>query len=334
MNKRLIITGGLGYIGSHVLANLEPEFEVLIIDDLSNSDKKILTNISELTNKKYRFEKADLKDLRNTIKIFGEFNPDIVMHLAGKKSVPESIINPIKYYENNVIGTLGVLKAMGHVDCKKIIFSSSATVYGVPSYLPIDEKHPTNPVNPYGMSKLISERIIEDWCLASTDRAGISLRYFNPVGAHKSGMLFEVGFHKSSNLMPKLLEVADGQCNELTIFGKDYETNDGSGVRDYIHVVDLAEAHLSSVRFLEGFSGYEFFNIGTGLPSSVFQMISCFENSNCLKVRTKLGLPRVGDVAEVWAHPGKANTKLKWEAKRGIREMCIDSWLAYRKTKL
>ena len=331
MKQRLIITGGFGYIGSHLISQMSSSNDVLVVDDLSNSEKSVIEKIQTISNANVDSEVFDITNTAKLKSVFLKFRPQTVIHLAGKKSVPESIEQPLQYYSNNVAGTLSVLHAMEATDCKHIVFSSSATVYGTPKYVPIDELHPTSPTNPYGMSKLMSENIIRDWCELGEGRTGVILRYFNPIGANKSGHLFEVGASKSTNLMPKLLQAAFDTSTELTIYQNNHETPDRSGIRDYIHVVDLADAHITAVNLLDSLQNFSIFNIGTGIPTSVVQLIKSFEKTNNVSISKKRGQMRPGDVPEVWASATKANQKLKWKATRNIDDMCKDSWLAFLK---
>ena len=331
MRHRLIITGGLGYIGSHIISQMSLAYDVLVVDDLSNSEKSVIEKIQKISNANLDVEVVDIANTSELKNIFLNFRPQAVIHLAGKKSVPESIEQPLQYYSNNVVGTISVLRAMEATACEHIVFSSSATVYGTPKYLPIDELHPTSPTNPYGMSKLMSENIIRDWCELGDGRTGIILRYFNPIGANKSGYLFEVGVSKSTNLMPKLLQAGFDTSTELTIYQNNHKTPDCSGIRDYIHVVDLADAHLKAVNLFDSLDKFSMFNIGTGIPTSVVQLIKSFEKANRVSISKKLSQMRPGDVPEVWASATKANQELKWKATRNIDDMCKDSWLAFIK---
>jgi UDP-glucose 4-epimerase len=306
-------------------------YDVLVVDDLSNSQKSSIEKVHNISNSNIEFEVFDITNTAKLKSVFLKFRPQAVIHLAGKKSVPESITQPLQYYSTNVAGTISVLHAMEAADCKQIVFSSSATVYGTPLYVPIDELHPTAPTNPYGMSKLMSENIIRDWCELDEGRTAVILRYFNPIGADKSGHLFEVGASKSTNLMPKLLQAAFDTSNELTIFQNNHKTPDCSGVRDYIHVNDLAAAHLSAVNLLDSLEKFSIFNIGTGIPTSVLQLIKTFEKINNVSISKRYSQLRPGDVPEVWASATKANQNLKWKAMRNIDDMCKDSWLAFLK---
>lgn len=330
MKERIIITGGLGYIGSHIIAELGNAHSIKILDNLSNAKKTTVQCLTDIIGVTPEHEILDIRDTKALRKSFLSFKPTIVIHLAGNKSVPESVINPAKYYENNVLGTMSVLNSMEASNCYKIIFSSSATVYGDPKYLPIDENHPTHPINPYGRSKLMAEIIIRDWCSVSNKRKGLSLRYFNPIGAHSSGMLFENGTQKSSNLMPTLLSAGKNSSSLFTVFGNTHDTKDGTGVRDYIHVVDLANAHVEAVKHLSSTEGYVIYNVGTGTGTSVLELLKSFERANDTKVKFKIGSKRSGDVSEVWATADKIFLELGWKAKKSVEQMCKDALKAYK----
>ena len=330
MNDRIIITGGLGYIGSHILVELGSQYDIKIIDNLSNSAISTLEQILKITSINYNLQVIDVLDTNRLIDSFIEFKPTLVLHLAGKKSVPESINFPLEYYENNVQGTISVLKAMDASDCKKIIFSSSATVYGNPEYLPIDERHPTQPLNPYGESKLMAEKVIQSWCETDMDKSAISLRYFNPIGAHHSAKLCENGPQRSTNLMPTLLRSINNDDLDFTVFGNSYDTEDGSAIRDYIHVEDLALAHLSALEQLDKITGYTIYNVGTGKGTSVFEIIKSFEIANGVSVQFKVGSNRNGDAPEIWATPKKISKDTGWSANKSVMQMCKDAWCAHK----
>ena len=264
INMKVLVTGGAGYIGSHTCVELlEAGHEVFVIDNLCNGHEAALERVRGITNCELQFMNADIRDANALDKIFNTFKPEAVIHFAGLKAVGESVADPLKYYDVNVGGSISLLTAMSKAECNNIVFSSSATVYGKPQYLPYDEEHPTNPVNPYGRTKLMIENIIHDWTKVDSKRKGTILRYFNPVGAHESGQIGEEPIGIPNNLMPYIAQVADGRREHLNIFGNDYETADGTGARDYIHVVDLALAHISALN-QNNLNKFEILNIGGG----------------------------------------------------------------------
>lgn len=323
---KVLVTGGLGYIGSHACVDLLVKgYNVGVVDNLSNSTTKVLEGIKSITNKEIKFYLSDIRNSEQLDKIFLEFKPDYIIHFAGLKSVSDSVFQPLNYYENNMIGTVNILKAMNLSGCKKIIFSSSATVYGEPIYTPCDEKHPTNPVNPYGSTKLFAESLIHDWVMATSKAKAIVFRYFNPVGAHPSGLIGESPKGLANNLMPMILEVVSGNKDCLSIFGDDYKTRDGTGVRDYVHVSDLSMAHVLGVERLEQFEPYTVLNLGTGENHSILELIRTFENTTGLRVKTKIAPRRAGDIAEMWASNQKAERLLGVELARPLSEMCEDA---------
>lgn len=305
---------------------LKLNYEVLVIDNFVNSNEAVISRVESIASKKVNFVKCDLNKIDELFHVFNNFKPDAVMHFAGLKSVFESVRDPLRYYQNNVVGSLNLLKAMDETNCKKIIFSSSATVYGEANYLPYDEKHNTKPVNPYGHSKLITEMILDDWVNTDNNKTAIALRYFNPVGAHKSGLIGEDPTGIPNNLMPYICQVAIGKIECLRIFGDDFETRDGSGERDFIHVVDLAIAHISALENIHSILGYDAINIGTGSGYTVFELIETFQQISNIKIPTMIVERRDGDIARSWANPDKALSKLNWKAKRTLKEMCEDAW--------
>ena len=275
---KVLVTGGAGYIGSHTCVELlQADHEVFVIDNLSNGHEAALDRIRLITNRELQFTNADIRDANALDNIFNTFKPEAVIHFAGLKAVGESVANPLKYYEVNVGGSVSLLSAMSKAECNNIVFSSSATVYGKPKYLPYDEEHPTNPVNPYGRTKLMIENIIHDWTKVDLKRKGTVLRYFNPVGAHESGQIGEEPIGIPNNLMPYIAQVADGRREYLNIFGNDYDTADGTGARDYIHVVDLALAH-TSVLNQNKLDRFEVLNIGAGKSTTVLELVSKYIN--------------------------------------------------------
>lgn len=324
---KILITGGLGYLGSHTCIDLlKKGYKVIIIDNLSNSSEKVLEGIKKISGKKPKFIKCDIRDQSRLIQIFKDSSPQYVIHFAGLKSVTDSLYLPLDYFENNVTGTINLLKAMDASECKNIVFSSSATVYGIPEYCPCDEKHPTNPTNPYGNSKLISEKIISDWVNTSPGLKALIFRYFNPAGAHSSGLIGESPIGRANNLMPVILDVASGKKDNLLIFGDDYNTRDGTGLRDYIHVSDLSLAHVVGLEKLEKFDQYTILNLGTGRNYSIYEVIDIFENTNNVKIKSVIASRREGDLAEVWASNNKAKNLLGIEFNRQLDEICKDAY--------
>jgi UDP-glucose 4-epimerase len=298
--------------------------EAFVIDNLSNGHEEALSRVKQLANKDFGFVMGDIRDRDALDEAFAEFKPEAVIHFAGLKAVGESVEQPLTYYENNVAGSVELLKAMDAHDCKKIVFSSSATVYGAPQYLPLDEDHPAAPVNPYGQTKLMVENILKDW--AHDGRSATALRYFNPVGAHVSGRIGEDPHDIPNNLMPYIAQVAIGKLEALQIFGDDYETRDGTGERDYIHVTDLAKAHLAALDAMLGQSGFEVYNIGTGTGATVKELLAAYETACGHKLAFEVTGRRSGDVASSVASPKKANERLHWVANLSIDEATSSSW--------
>lgn len=330
----ILVTGGAGYIGSHTAVELLDTGEnIIILDNFSNSSPEVLDKIKQITKKDFKFYKVDLLDENALDKVFEENNIDEVIHFAGLKAVGESVEKPIEYYNNNITGTLNLLKVMKKYNCKKIVFSSSATVYGNPKTLPIKEDFPLSTTNPYGATKLMIEQILQDVNVADKDFRVAILRYFNPIGAHKSGLIGEVPNGIPNNIMPYIVRVAVGKYNELTVFGKDYDTEDGTGVRDYIHVVDLAKGHLSALKKIRENSGVQIYNLGTGRGYSVLELVKTFEKVNNVKVNYKIGDRRPGDIASCFADVNKAKKEMNWVATKGLEEMCKDSWNFILKNK-
>ena len=323
---RVLVTGGAGYIGSHTCVELlKAGHEVFVIDNLSNGHEAALDRIRLITNCELQFMNADIRDSNALDKIFKTFKPEAVIHFAGLKAVGESVANPLKYYEVNVGGSISLLRAMSKAECNNIVFSSSATVYGKPHYLPYDEEHPTNPVNPYGRTKLMIENIIQDWTKVDSKRNGTVLRYFNPVGAHESGQIGEEPIGVPNNLMPYIAQVADGRREHLNIFGSDYETADGTGARDYIHVVDLALAHIGALNQSK-LDKFEILNIGGGIGTTVLELVSKFEETSGVTIKLKYSPRRDGDLAAFWADSSKAFEKTSWKPERNIKKICEDTW--------
>ncbi len=324
----VLVTGGAGYIGSHTcLELLKNGDSVVVLDNLSNSSMEGLRRVEELTGKKPAFFKSDLLDIDAVRKVFTAC-PDIdsVIHFAGLKAVGESVEQPQRYYENNITGTLNLCRVMAENNVKNIVFSSSATVYGDPATVPITEDFPLSCTNPYGRTKLMVEDILSDLHVADPKWNVVLLRYFNPVGAHKSGRIGEDPSGIPNNLMPYISQVAVGTLPELSVFGDDYDTPDGTGVRDYIHVVDLALGHLKALNKLMAKPGVVIYNLGTGNGYSVLDMVKAFEEASNKKVAYKIVARRTGDIAQCFADPALAYKELGWKAERGLKEMCEDTW--------
>lgn len=324
----ILVTGGTGYIGSHTCVELLNKGEkIVIVDNFSNSKPEVLEKIKEITNKDFKFYEVDLLNKEKLEKVFEE-NPDIdsCIHFAGLKAVGESVAKPIEYYHNNVTGTLILLDTMRKHGCKKIVFSSSATVYGNPKTVPIKEDFPLSTTNPYGTTKLMIEQILKDLYVSDNEWSVILLRYFNPIGAHKSGKLGESPNGIPNNLMPYINQVACGKLDHLNVFGYDYPTKDGTGVRDYIHVVDLSLGHLKAIDKVRTMKGVEIYNLGTGKGYSVLDIVKAFEDATGIKIKYEITNRRPGDIPTCYADPTKAKEELGWEATKDIKEMCEDSW--------
>ena len=323
----VLVTGGTGYIGSHTCVELlNAGYDVIVIDNLSNSKKEVIDVIKKITNKDIKFYEGDCCDKNILNRIFEENNIDSVIHFAGFKAVGESVKFPIKYYRNNLDSTLTLLEVMNLHNCKKIVFSSSATVYGKPESLPIKENFPLSTTNPYGTTKLIIEGILQDLYKSDNEWSIAILRYFNPIGAHKSGLIGENPNDVPNNLMPYIVKVANKELEILSIFGNDYDTKDGTGVRDYIHVVDLAKGHIKAIEKINKVNGIDCYNLGTGNGYSVLELVETFKNVNKIDVNYKIVDRRPGDIDACYADPSYAKEKLGWEAKLGIEEMCRDSY--------
>lgn len=324
---RILITGGAGYIGSHTLIELlREQHEACIFDNYSNSSPEALKRIGQLTNAGFEQVEADIRDTDTITKIFTDFKPEIVVHFAGLKAVGESTSFPIKYYEHNIQGTIALLNAMDASQCRSIVFSSSATVYGDPHYLPYDEAHPCAPTSPYGRTKYFIEEMIKDWASANSAASAIILRYFNPVGAHSSGIIGEDPNDIPNNLMPYISQVAVGKLSCLQVFGDDYDTRDGTGLRDYIHVTDLARAHVSAVEFVAQNRGVEAINIGTGEGKTVLEVVRAFETASDRPIPYEIAPRRSGDIAAFYANPAKALKLLGWQAELSMGDICRDAW--------
>ena len=325
---KILVTGGAGYIGSHTVVQLlEAGHEPVILDNLSNADKRVLGRIAEITGKEVPFHEADIRDRAALEEIFAGEKPEAVIHFAGLKAVGESVRLPWEYYENNIGGTLTLTDVMRKRACKNIIFSSSATVYGDPAFVPITEECPKGAcTNPYGWTKSMLEQILMDMAAADPEWNVVVLRYFNPIGAHKSGRIGENPNGIPNNLMPYITQVAVGKLEKLHVYGNDYDTKDGTGVRDYIHVTDLAEGHVKALAKLAPGSGLSVYNLGTGTGYSVLEIVKNFEEATGVAIPYVIDPRRPGDIAECYASADKAKRELSWEAKNGIREMCADSW--------
>ena len=324
---RVLITGGAGYIGTHILTEILPsDHDILVIDNHINSSPLSLNRVQQITNKTFSKIKLDLTNANKLHNVFKEFQPEVVIHLAGLKAVDESNLKPILYYKNNVGGTLSLLESMSKFGCQKIIFSSSATVYGKPVYLPFDESHPTEPLNPYGKSKLFCEEIIKDWSNLQDNRTAIILRYFNPIGAHASGLIGDNPDGIPNNLLPYITKVAVGKCKNLLIYGNDYNTVDGTGMRDYIHVMDLARGHKVALDYSCFHTGYKVFNLGRGKANSVYEIISTFAKETGIDIPYEITSRRKGDIATSYSDIKKSKTILNWEARLSLTDMIRDSW--------
>ena len=324
----ILVTGGAGYIGSHTVVELQQAgYEVVVLDNLCNASEKALERVEAITGKKVPFYRADILDRKALEEIFTKEKIDSCIHFAGLKAVGESVSKPWEYYENNIAGTLTLVDVMRKHNCKNIIFSSSATVYGEPAFIPITEECPKGAcTNPYGWTKSMLEQILTDIQKADPEWNVVILRYFNPIGAHKSGTIGENPNGIPNNLMPYVTQVAVGKLKELGVFGNDYDTHDGTGVRDYIHVVDLAKGHVKALKKIEEKAGLNIYNLGTGVGYSVLDIVKNFEEANGIKLPYVIKERRPGDIAACYADATKARKELGWEAENGIREMCEDSW--------
>ncbi|MBQ8043601.1 MAG: UDP-glucose 4-epimerase GalE [Clostridia bacterium] len=324
----ILVTGGLGYIGSHTCVELLRNGErIVVMDNLSNSKMEMKEKIKQIAGKDFIFYKADLLDKDAMRKIFGENKIRAVIHFAGLKAVGESVEKPVEYYKNNVVGTLNLLEIMREFEVNKMVFSSSATVYGAPKTVPITEDMPLATTNPYGTTKLMIEQILTDVAHANKDFKVAILRYFNPIGAHESGIIGEDPNGIPNNLMPYISRVASGKLQCLSVFGNDYPTHDGTGVRDYIHVVDLAKGHLKAlVRLAKDDTGVFIYNLGTGNGYSVLDIVKAFEKENGVSIKYKIVDRRPGDIAQCYANPSKALRELEWKAEKTLEDMVRDAW--------
>ena len=324
----ILVTGGAGYIGSHTCVELlNKGYGVVVIDNLVNSNPKALERVEQITGKKLSFYEADVRDRAALDKIFETHNIGCTIHFAGLKAVGESVAMPLEYYDNNVGGTVSLLKPMHAAGVTRIIFSSSSTVYGTPQYLPLTEEHPVGGVtNPYGRTKLFIEDILKDVCAARPDFTAVCLRYFNPIGAHASGLIGENPNGIPNNLLPYVARVASGRLARVGVFGNDYTTKDGTGVRDYIHVVDLARGHALACDKIENLKGWEAVNLGTGTGYSVLEIIHAFEKACGHPIPYEIKPRRAGDIAANWADAAKAKALLGWQAQLSLDDMCRDAW--------
>jgi UDP-glucose 4-epimerase len=327
MTVAILVTGGAGFIGSHAAVELlKNGYDIVVVDNLSNSQMESIERVKELTGKDFPFYKTDLLELEELEGIFSRHQIQAVMHFAGLKAVGESVAMPLAYYHNNITGTLNLCAAMNKYDVKNLVFSSSATVYGNPVRVPIDESFPLSATNPYGRTKLMIEEILRDLHVSDPSWRIAILRYFNPIGAHESGRIGENPQGIPNNLMPYITQVAVGKRDQLQVFGNDYETHDGTGVRDYIHVVDLVKGHLKALEYLEKHEGVEMFNLGTGTGYSVLDLVNSFSDATSKEIPYKVIDRRPGDIGVCYANPEKAKTVLGWKAEKNLKEMCEDSW--------
>ncbi|MBQ7589391.1 MAG: UDP-glucose 4-epimerase GalE [Verrucomicrobia bacterium] len=327
MSEKILLTGGAGYIGSHTAVELlNAGYEVLCVDNCYNSSPDALKRVEKITGKTVKFYQDDILDADAMRRIFSENKIDAVIHFAGLKAVGESVSVPLKYYHNNISGTVVLCEAMQEAGVKRIVFSSSATVYGLPKSLPIREDFPLSATNPYGRTKLMIEEILRDVAVSDPEWSISILRYFNPVGAHKSGQIGESPRGIPNNLMPYIAQVATGKLAKLRVFGNDYPTLDGTGVRDYIHVTDLALGHLAALKRALTKTGVDVYNLGTGNGYSVLQLLKAFEKASNKTIPYEIVERRPGDIAACYADPSKAKAELGWQATRGVDEMCEDVW--------
>ncbi|MCA1060823.1 UDP-glucose 4-epimerase GalE [Rossellomorea aquimaris] len=323
----ILVTGGAGFIGTHTCIELlNSNYDIIVLDNFLNSDPESLNRVKEITGKDFKVYDIDLLEKEKVEKVFNENAIEAVIHFAGLKAVGESVEKPLYYYHNNITGTLMLSEVMEKYNVHHLVFSSSATVYGVPEEVPISENFPLSATNPYGRTKLMIEEILRDLYVSNKNWSIASLRYFNPIGAHESGRIGEDPKGIPNNLMPYITQVATGKLKELNVFGDDYPTSDGTGVRDYIHVVDLAKGHIKALEKIVSTNGVEAYNLGTGKGYSVLEIVDAFEKASGKKIPYKIAPRRSGDIAECYANPSKAEKELGWKAEKGIDEMCRDSW--------
>ncbi len=325
---KILVTGGAGYIGSHTVIELiNAGHSVVVVDNLVNSSRVALQRVEQIVGRKVAFYETDIRDRKGMERVFSENSFDCVIHFAGLKAVGESVQKPLEYYDNNITGTLVLLDVMRKAGCKNIIFSSSATVYGDPAVVPITESCPKGScTNPYGHTKSMLEEILRDLHVADPAWNVVLLRYFNPIGAHASGLIGENPSGVPNNLMPYITQVAVGRLHELHVFGDDYPTHDGTGVRDYIHVVDLAKGHVKALQAIADKCGVEVYNLGTGTGYSVLDLVHAFEKATGINIPYVIDPRRAGDIASCYSDPSKAWSQLGWRAEHGIEDMCRDSW--------
>ncbi len=324
---KVLVTGGAGYIGSHTCVELlQAGYEIAVVDNFDNSKPEAVNRVRELTGKSFSFYEADVRNKEALRKIFEKEKVDAVIHFAALKAVGESVKFPLKYYDNNLISTLTLLEVMDEYRVKNFVFSSSATVYGNPSKMPITEDFPLSTTNPYGTTKLMVEQILKDTAKADPAFNPVLLRYFNPVGAHESGRIGEDPNDIPNNLMPYISQVAIGKLEKLRVFGGDYDTKDGTGVRDYLHVVDLAKGHVAALKKFESPCGLQIYNLGTGQGYSVLEMLHAFEKAVGRKIPYEIVARREGDIPVCYADPEKAARELDWHAEKNIDDMCADAW--------
>ncbi len=326
-NRKILLTGGAGYIGSHTCVEmLNAGHEIVVADNLSNSCRESITRVEQITGRRVAFHQTDILDTQELHRVFAEHKIDGVIHFVGLKAVGESVTDPLAYYKTNIYGTISLCQVMREHGVFDIVFSSSATVYGDPATLPIKEDFPLAVTNPYGRTKLVIEEILRDLWVSDSRWNVALLRYFNPVGAHQSGLIGEDPGGTPNNLMPYISQVASGRLEKLSVYGDDYPTADGTGVRDYIHVVDLAKGHLKAMEYMERASGVNVFNLGTGRGYSVLEMVSAFEQASGKKIPYQIVGRRPGDIATCYADPSLAQKELGWNAELGLEEMCADTW--------
>ena len=323
----ILLTGGAGYIGSHTCVELiNAGFDVIIADDFSNASPKVMDRLTEITGRKIPLYNVNVANKTELEEVFASNKIETVIHFAGFKAVGESCRLPVMYYRNNIDSTLTLLETMAKYGVKNIVFSSSATVYGVPETVPLTEDMPTGCTNPYGWTKFMIEQILRDTAAADPEMSVVLLRYFNPIGAHESGRIGELPNGIPNNLMPYITQVAIGKLKQLSVFGNDYPTHDGTGVRDYIHVVDLAKGHVAAVKYAAENKGSEVFNLGTGIGYSVLDIVKAFGKVNGIEIPYVIADRRPGDIAECYADPAKAKNVLGWVAEKNLEDMCRDSW--------
>ena len=326
MHMNILVTGGAGYIGSHTcVVLLEAGHNVTVIDNLCNSNADVLTRVQALTGRSLRFVHGDIRNRDDLARAFAG-GIGAVIHFAALKAVGESCAQPLTYFDNNISGTIVLMQAMQAAGVERLVFSSSATVYGQPDHVPVKEDAPLRVTNPYGRTKLVMEDLIRDWCASRPELSAVLLRYFNPVGAHPSGQIGEDPRGIPNNLMPYIAQVASGQRERLHVFGNDYPTPDGTGIRDYLHVMDLADAHVKALDYATTHTGCEAFNLGTGQGYSVLEVVRAFEHASGRKIPCTITQRRPGDVAEIWADPARAMQVLGWAAQYDLAAMCADTW--------